>query len=137
MATFIAIIVIIVGIIVADHLCYWRRLSEFEVKANEFSLMYKELAPKVLHGDPEEPDVNEFLYDGECFKMFVKKGDMKGFYMQLKFAICEVLDAYDRIGQRYLDLMDDETQRHIEELHALVENIDNIIRYQQWINGWK
>lgn len=137
MTILLVIVLIMLGIIAVDHLCYWRRLSEFEIKAKDFSSMYESLAPKVLHGDPEDPNINYFSFEGECFKVNVKKGDLRAFYMQLKIAICDVLDAYDRIGQRYMELMDDITYEHIDELHSLVERIDNIIRYQLWVNGWK
>ena len=137
MAILVAIVLAIVGIVVWDHICYWRKLDEFEIRALEFSTMYKIIAPIVLHGDPEEPDVEEFMFVGEYFKLTIEKGDVKSFYAQMKIAICEVLDAYDNIGTRYLELMDDETSERIYQLHSNVVEIENIVRYQSWLNGVK
>ena len=77
------------------------------------------------------------MFVGEYFKLTIEKGDVKSFYAQMKIAICEVLDAYDNIGTRYLELMDDETSERIYQLHSNVVEIENIVRYQSWLNGVK
>lgn len=137
MAILVAIVLAIVGFVVWDHICYWRKLDEFERRALEFSTMYNIIAPKVLHGDSDEPDVEEFMFVGEYFKLTIEKRDVKSFYAQMKLAICEVLDAYDNIGTRYLELMDDETSERIYQLHSTVVEIEHIVRYQSWLNGVK
>ena len=49
MATLMAIIVIIVLFVIFDHIIYWKRISDFERRANEFVVMFNILSNKVLH----------------------------------------------------------------------------------------
>lgn len=137
MATLMAIIVIIVLFVIFDHIIYWKRISDFERRANEFVVMFNILSNKVLHGDPNFPDTDEFIFDGDIYKnVTVKKGDFASFYSILSKCIKDVLDSYEKIGERYLSLMDDETEEWIYGLHMRVEEISNTIRYQSWlING--
>lgn len=137
MAILVAIIIVMALSIAYDHLCYWKRLDEFESKANEFSTMYNLLAPKVINGDPDDPDIEEFIFEGKNYCATVKKNDLSSLYSQLKPYIKDVLDSYDKIGERYLSLMDDETQARIYELHEIVEEIEGIIRYESWLKGIK
>lgn len=137
MAVFVAVIIVVILSYILDHVRYWRRLDDFELRALEFSEMYEYITPKVLHGNPEDPEVNEFVYEGMYFTMTVKKGDLKALYAQLGPHIKEVQNAYDRIGSRYLELMDDETENRIERLHLTVESIADIVRYQSWLKGVK
>lgn len=137
MAILVAIIVIGAFFYTYDHVCYWRRLDEFERRASEFATMYELLTPKVLKGDPNEPDVTEFIFEGENYNATVKKDDLRSLYLQMKLAIADVLDSYDRIGERYLSLMDYETEKHISELYSTVNEIERIVRYQCWLKGIK
>ena len=137
MAVIVAVVFILVILRGCDYICFMRRIDEFERKASEFSDMYKTLAPKVAHGDPEIPDVDLFSFEGECFLLTVEKEDWKSFYSQLTLALCEVFDSYDRIGERYLSSMDEETSKHIEDLYVTVKEINGQIRYQKWIRGIK
>lgn len=139
MATLMAIIVIIVLFVIFDHIIYWKRISDFERKANEFVVMFNILSNKVLYGDQDFPDTDEFIFDGDIYKnVTVKKGDFATFYSILSKYIKDVLDSYEKIGERYLSLMDDETENWIYGLHMRVEEISNTIRYQSWlINGVK
>lgn len=137
MAIVVAIIVMGAVFYAYDHVRYWRKLDDFERRASEFATMYEILEPKVVHGDPEEPDVDEFVFEGEIYNAAVKKDDLNSLYMQMKLAIADVLDSYDRIGERYLSLMDDETEERVSELHSAVERIDGIVRYQCWLKGIK
>lgn len=137
MAVLVAVVLILVILRICDDICFMRRIGDFERKASEFSTMYQILTPKVLHGNPEEPDVVEFLFKGENFLATVEKGNLKSLYSQLNLALCEVQDSYDKIGERYLESMDEESAEYIEELHSIIERISSEVRYQMWLNGIK
>ena len=135
MAILIAVAVALGLFILGDHICYWRRLDTFENLASDFSSMYNSLTPKVIN--PNNDDSSEYEYQGTYFRAVVRKGDIKSLYLQMRLAISSVLDAYDKIGERYLSLMDEETSERIYYLHQTVEEIAHIIRYQCWLKGIK
>lgn len=134
MAIVVAILFVAGLFIFRDHVRYWRRIDDFERRAMEFSTMYKIMLPKAL-GEGEK-DVEEFSFKGTCYRMCIKNGDKAAFYSQLEFAIADVLDSYDRIGERYISLMDDITAKEISTLYDAILKINHIIRYNNWIlNG--
>lgn len=137
MAVLVAVFIVVILSYIFDHVRYWRRLDDFEFRALEFSDMYNYITPRVLNGDPEIPEAIGFEFDGTYYHVKVGKKDVKGLYFQLGIAIKDVQNAYERIGERYLDLMDDETFDTIEKLHQDIEDIAHIIRYQSWLNGVK
>lgn len=81
--------------------------------------------------------IGAFFYVNDHVRYWRRLDDFKSLYLQLKLAIADVLDAYDRIGERYLSLMDEETEERILKLHSTVEQIESIIRYQSWLKGIK
>ena len=134
MAIVVAILFVAGMFIWGDYIRYWRRIEDFEKRARDFSDMYNEMLPKAL-GEGEK-DVEEFSFEGECYRMCIKNGDKAAFYSQLEFAIADVLDSYDRIGERYISLMDDITSKEISTLYDAILKINHIIRYNNWIlNG--
>lgn len=134
MAIVVAILFIAGIFIWGDYIRYWRRIEDFEKRARDFSDMYNEMLPKAL-GEGKK-DVEEFSFEGECYRMCIKNGDKAAFYSQLEFAIADVLDSYDRIGERYISLMDDITAKEISTLYDAILKINHIIRYNNWIlNG--
>ncbi len=136
MAIVVAILLVVVLFVWGDHIRFWRRLDAFERRAREFSTMYKIMLPNAL-GEGAK-DVDEFSFEGECYKMLIKNGDKAAFYSQLEFAISDVLDSYDRIGERYISIMDDITEKRISTLYDTVLKINHIIRYNNWmLNGIK
>ena len=136
MAIVVAVLFIAGIFIWGDYIRYWRRIEDFEKRARDFSDMYNEMLPKAL-GEGEK-DVEEFSFEGECYRMCIKNGDKAAFYSQLEFAIADVLDSYDRIGERYISLMDDITAKEISTLYDAILKINHIIRYNNWIlNGIK
>lgn len=134
MAIVVAILFVAGMFIWGDYIRYWRRIEDFEKRARDFSDMYNEMLPKAL-GEGKK-DVEEFSFEGECYRMCIKNGDKAAFYSQLEFAIADVLDSYDRIGERYISLMDDITSKEISTLYDAILKINHIIRYNNWIlNG--
>ena len=131
MAIVVAVLFIAGIFIWGDYIRYWRRIEDFEKRARDFSDMYNEMLPKAL-GEGEK-DVEEFSFEGECYRMCIKNGDKAAFYSQLEFAIADVLDSYDRIGERYISLMDDITAKEISTLYDAILKINHIIRYNNWI----
>lgn len=136
MAIVVAVLFIAGIFIWGDYIRYWRRIEDFEKRARDFSDMYNEMLPKAL-GEGEK-DVEEFSFEGECYRMCIKNGDKAAFYSQLEFAIADVLDSYDRIGERYISLIGDITAKEISTLYDAILKINHIIRYNNWIlNGIK
>lgn len=133
MAIVVAILFVAGLFIFRDRVRYWRRIDDFERRAMEFSKMYKIMLPKAL-GEGEK-DVEEFSFNGACYRMCIKNGDKAAFYSQLEFAIADVLDSYDRIGERYISLMDDITAKEISTLYDAILKINHIIRYNNWIQN--
>lgn len=133
MAIVVAILFVAGLFIFRDRVRYWRRIDDFERRAMEFSKMYKKMLPKAL-GEGEK-DVEEFSFEGACYRMCIKNGDKAAFYSQLEFAIADVLDSYDRIGERYISLMDDITAKEISTLYDAILKINHIIRYNNWIQN--
>lgn len=134
MAIVVAVLFVAGIFIWGDYIRYWRRIEDFEKRARDFSDMYNEMLPKAL-GEGKK-DVEEFSFEGECYRMCIKNGDKAAFYSQLEFAIADVLDSYDRIGERYISLMDDITAKEISTLYDAILKINHIIRYNNWIlNG--
>lgn len=134
MAILVAVIVVIVIAAIdfaCDYITYWRRLSAFELRAEEFVKMYNALLPKVLNKN--QSDMAETVYVGDFFRAAVRPRDFKSFYLQMQFASLEVLEAYDRIGEEYLSEMDDETFEHIDRIYQSVQNIYDEINYQSWL----
>ena len=133
MAIVVAILFVAGLFIFRNRVRYWRRIDDFERRAMEFSKMYKIMLPKAL-GEGEK-DVEEFSFKGACYRMCIKNGDKAAFYSQLEFAIADVLDSYDRIGERYIFLMDDITAKEISTLYDAILKINHIIRYNNWIQN--
>ena len=137
MAIFAVFLIIVLFFVSYDHICYWRCLDNFEFKAYELSAMYEFLVPKVINGDPDWPDVEEFMFNGDYYYVKVFKGDLKTLYTELNIYIKNVLDSYEEIERYYLSVMDYETLNKIEELHGIVQEISNKVRYQMWLQGIK
>lgn len=137
MAVLVAVGVVVVLFVIFDHLRYWKRLDEFEEKAAEFATLYNTLTPKIMNGDPEDPEIDEFMFEGVNYCATVKKGDLNSLYAQLRPYINDVLKSYDKIGERYLSMMDEETEARVSKLYECVQEIEEIIRYQCWLKGIK
>ena len=137
MVVLITIIFLIISFVSIDHLILWRRINNFERRAEDLVMMYNILLPKVKSGDSRFPNEEIFEYDGLVYKnVTVYKGDYNLFYKTLYKYAEDTLSFYNKIGDRYLSIMDDEYHDRIDSIYSSVEKILSTIRYQLWLmNG--
>lgn len=136
MIVLIIVVSAIVGLFfLSDYIIFNRKLDNFEVRARDLVDMFNYCSKRVNDGNPEDVEITEFSYEGTVYRAVVEKGDYSSLYLQMTFAIADVLHAYEEIGERYLEQMDPETAENVERLHQKVENIESTVKYQSWLHG--
>ena len=114
-----------------DHVRFNRKINNFMLAVYDFSIMCDE-AVKLL-----KENENDILFEGKVFRMYIPKGDYEFFVKQLEFVTAELMDRYEKIGERYLSEMEDSLYAKIEMHKEDIQNVQNAIRVTKWQNGWK
>lgn len=132
MNSLLMLLVFVFGLIVIDHIKFWHRTSIFMRKAQDLVDAYNNVLDAFKTSEQKE-----ISFKGLCYKINVKNGDYRSFVLQIQLLVCDVLDSYDAIGERYLFEMDDDLRGEIELIHYRVEKIDEAVRITIWQNEWK
>lgn len=134
MYSIIILVIVIAGLIFYDHVRFCKKTEDFMRKAQDLCDAYNNVLKRLNETENEE---SEILYEGKIYKITVKKGDYRSFTKQIQLLVCDVLDSYDEIGERYLFEMADELRDDIEEIYEKVQRIDQAVRLTLWQNEWR
>ena len=134
MYSIIILVIVIAGVIFYDHVRFWKKTEDFMIKSQDLCNAYNYVLKRLK--ETENGD-DEILYEGTMYKITVEKGDYRSFTKQIQLLVCDVLDSYDEIGERYLFEMADELRDDIEETYEKVQRIDQAVRLTLWQNEWR
>ncbi len=107
-----------------------RRISEFIAKAEDLATMYQCITDSFAEGNIS------VYYEGIRYRLTVTSNDYENFLDQIEFVVCDVLDAFDDIGNFYLSQMDYELSDYVYQLHESVEQIKYTLRVLRWKHGF-
>ena len=117
--------------VVVDHVRFNLKVSDFIDAVYELATMYDFVNETLKKGG------TDVEFRGRVFYMYVEDGNYESFVKQVEQAACELMDRYDRIGERYLSEMTDELYADVETYREEIQNVQNAVRITKWQNGWK
>jgi len=125
----VLIFVLLAGIVLVDHIRYWRQIDYFLEISNSFASMYETVLKAMNNGQ----DVS---YENKYFNIVIDDIDFDKFWKYILESIQEVMKAYEQIDSRYFEQMDENTYSEIYQLNTMVKKINNIARIEAWKRGF-
>lgn len=123
----IIILLVVASIMFHIHKRSKRMAMEFIDKSFDLLLMYDAITEEI---ENEESDT---FFDGEFYNLKLRKGDYKGFLIEILKNSRDVLDEYEKLPIEWIDA------ELLEIIYVTKEEIDQLIheaRIDMWKNGW-
>ncbi len=109
---------------------FYKRITNFQDRAYDLCSMYNSILESLKSG------CISITYEGIFYQATVENQDYRSFILQVELAICDVLDAYDKIGDFFLGQMDNDLAFKITHIHRIVVEIQNSINVVKWQNNF-